>query len=631
MSSTSIYLDPSFSSSLTQYAGGSVSLETLVWQRFVVTYDIDVSKSLTDTELTQFKTFLELYESLGLTTSALSGTATPPSTSNYDACYNEIASSPYLNWICGSTTLAGLALRDIWNGFLQKYDIDSNLVSTIDFSALFSTYIKSLEQTASNYKPSLSTAEVSPEQDLQIALWNRFLTIYGYSATQQSTATMRTQFSQFLQQYELWGIDVTTLNSSTSLPSGDGSEFFLNCLNSFYGQYGTQELTDLWNRFLQTQGLTSNPTDLSSLQKPFISFLKNLMSNKASFEAATSISPADQEQRQLFGTLMDSLANMLAVTEQVVVTNAAALKIYGAWQEQLTQQMTRTSSLSALSSLALEGKSTTGALSGSDVSLTTIQIPTGDPVTVDSTTDETTYWDLDKFTLGYNLTSMKEVIQWAYGQLRDGSSTSVSLTPGAGGTYTFSLVQGPDGSSSIQVSILGPAGDTSSASVKYTSSAEEYMLADGSGSSPSLDTSDDWVTAISHTFCTAMSSLTASITKLRGTSVTTTNTDGTTTVTTTYVLGLTGHYTGNSTYYTDTDTGTQALDTSESQNRQEQNAILQQYIAQVRARRAVVQNASTNIQATLQTAQTSINKIASLWTSILQAIATILQSLYQKS
>ena len=679
--STSIYLDPSFSSALTQYAGGSVSLEALVWQRFVVAYQIDVSQPITETEQAQFQTYLERYESVGLTTSALSGSATPPNTSNYLECYLRILNSPYLSWAFDAsqdpTTSQGI--RDIWNSFLQAYNIDSSQVDTVDFSALFSTYIGTLERKAASYIPSLSTAEADPGKDLQIAIWNRFLTVYGYSPTQTSTAVVEKQFSQFLQQYDLWGIDVTTLNSTNTLPSGAGSDFFLSFLTSFYGQHSTLELTDLWNRFLQSQGLTTNPDDLDSLQQPFVAFLKTLMTNKASFEATTGLSPENQSQRELFGTVMASLSKMLAATEQVVVTNATALKIYGEWQEALTKQMTRTPNLVPVSDAdmtsseiitvrvpsgapvstdhsiaALIGLQSSGALNADGTipadsiitygltsfdqtryaTICQIQQAGLDPTNsavqkqysltdVTSATATTTYWNLDKFTLGYNKITMNEVIRWAYDQLLDHPSTPVSFT--AGGTYSFAVVTNTDGSQSLQVSITGPAGDSSSASIAYTNALGQYMLADGSGTTLLRDSFDNWVGAIGKTFCKAMSSLTASITQYRGVP------DPADSTKTVYVTGLTGHYTSSSVYVTDPKTGVQVLDTSAMQNRQEQNAILQQYIAQIRARRATVQNASSLVQSTLQTAQTSINKIASLWTSILQAIATILQTLYQHS
>jgi hypothetical protein len=677
--STSIYLDPSFSSALTQYAGGSVSLEALVWQRFVVAYQIDVSQPITDAEQAQFQTYLEKYASIGLSTSALIGTATPPNTSNYLECYLKILNSPYLSWAFDAsqdpTTSQGI--RDIWNSFLQTYNIDSSQVDSIDFSALFSTYIGTLERKAASYIPSTSTTEADPEKDLQIALWNRFLTVYGYSPTQTSTPVVEKQFSQFLQQYELWGIDVTTLTSTNTLPSGTGSEFFLSFLNSFYGQYSTIELTDLWNRFLQSQGLTTNPDDLDSLQQPFVAFLKTLMTNKASFEATTGLSPANVAQRELFGSVMAGLSKMLAATEQVVVTNAAALKIYGEWQETLTKQMTRAPNLVPVSDsdmtsselttvripsgapvgtdhsiAALINLQTSGVLNtdgtipadaivtygltsldqtnytiicqiqgaGLDPTNSTVQTQYG-LVDVTSSTATTTYWNLDKFTLGYNKTTMNEVIKWAYDKLLSDPSTPVSFT--AGGTYTFSFVTNTDGSKSLQVSITGPAGDTSSASIAYTNSLGQYMLADGEDTTPLVDSFENWTSAIGNTFCKAMSSLPSSVALYRGIA------DPLDSTKTIYVTGLTGHYTSSSVFVTDPKTGVQTLDTSAMQNRQEQNAILQQYVAQIRAKRAVVQNASSLVQSSLQTAQTSINKIASLWTSILQAIATILQTLYQ--
>jgi hypothetical protein len=401
------------------------------------------------------------------------------------------------------------------------------------------------------------------------------------------------------------------------------------------------------------------------------------MTNKASFEATTGLSPANVAQRELFGSVMAGLSKMLAATEQVVVTNAAALKIYGEWQEALTKEMTRTPNLVPVSDSdmtsselttvripagapvgtdhsieALINLQTSGVLNadgtipadaivtygltsldqtnytiicqiqeaGLDPTNSTVQTQYG-LVDVTSSTATTTYWNLDKFTLGYNKTTMNEVIKWAYDKLLRDPSTPVSFT--AGGTYTFSFVTNTDGSKSLQVSITGPAGDTSSASIAYTNSLGQYMLADGEDTTPLVDSFENWTSAIGNTFCKAMSSLPSSVALYRGIA------DPLDSTKTIYVTGLTGHYTSSSVFVTDPKTGVQTLDTSAMQNRQEQNAILQQYVAQIRAKRAVVQNASSLVQSSLQTAQTSINKIASLWTSILQAIATILQTLYQ--
>ena len=235
-------------------------------------------------------------------------------------------------------------------------------------------------------------------------------------------------------------------------------------------------------------------------------------------------------------------------------------------------------------------------------------------------------WNLDKFTLGYDKITMKEVIQWAYSQLKSDPSVPVTFT--AGGTYTFAVVNNADGSSSIKVTIVGPANDTSSASIEYTNASGQNMLANGSGPTAMPDTFDNWVAAIGKTFCKALSSMTASIRLYRGTTVIDPTTGK---ETTTYVTGLTGHYTESSTTYVDPKTKVSTPDPTPTQNRLEQNAVLQQYVAQIRAKRSVVQNASAIIQSTLQTAQSSINKIASLWTSILQAISTILHSLYHSS
>ena len=82
-----IFLDPSYALTLTQYSGSTVSLETLVWQRFVGMNNIDVSVPLTDDQKAAFLALVKQYQGWGLTIDDLTGTSIQPTSSNYESCY----------------------------------------------------------------------------------------------------------------------------------------------------------------------------------------------------------------------------------------------------------------------------------------------------------------------------------------------------------------------------------------------------------------------------------------------------------------------------------------------------------------------------------------------------------------
>jgi hypothetical protein len=638
-----IFLDPSFANTLTQYGGDTVPLEALVWQRFVGINNIDVSEPLTAAQEAAFQSMLKLYQGMGLSIHALTSTAVQPSSSNYESCYALAATLfPGIN---------NVEMKDVWNGFLEHYSFTPSQIESQDLSALFTDYLYTLSDNVDAYNalpPSQQSPQTPPDQVYSIALWNRFLEVYGYSPTDTTTQAEEKQFVQFVQQYtNCWHITLGALQSSNPLPSGPGSEFFLSYIKGFYGQLSTAEQTDLWNQFLASQGLSSNPSDLSALQQPFATFITSLHAQEAAYAQATGISPNAEAERQVYSSAMDSLRKMLIASEGVVITNAAALKFYGAWQQQYTQEMTRAPNLVGVPDTDLNTSS-----------YTTLTLPSGtDP----------SQWDLSKYTFGYDNISLKDVISWAYSTLSADPSTPVTFgdPKNPTGAYTFTMTQDSNGNPTItetfsiylknpqyandveyprsiftppdpnyytlvtQSAVL-PATDAIGNPLRETTDASGNPLP--TGTVGPLYTTSDWVTALEGKFDTIFADLANPTTPPYPSDPTytvITNLEGDpTNATYPYKpLAITGRFLGGVTTSTDSK-GNVSTDTSDLQNRTQQNALIQAYVNTVQARRSYVQNATQKLQSVLQTARASINNISSLWTSILSAISTLTQTLY---
>jgi hypothetical protein len=689
-----IFLDPFYADTLAQYGAGVLPLESLVWQRFVQRYNIDVSKTLTQEQKDAFNTYLTFYRGLGLSKEALNSDIAFPIS---DTRYTRVMGEAEVEGLFFGTQLTYTERKDLWNGFLEAYNLDSRQVYLQDMSALFATYLKDTDRKLTEYVTLPSTQalpEISPEEVYNIAIWNRFLSVYGYTAATASTDETKAKFTAFVQQYSLWGIDASIIQSANPLPDGPGAQFFLDYLKAFYGQYSDEELTDLWNKFLSTQGLSENPTDLSSLQGAFVEFIDHLQSAKSELEATTGISPQESAQRAVYSTVIDSLSRMLQTTEDVVKTYAAALTCYGKWQKELTKMMTRVPNLV---SVAPEDRATSPD--------TTVQVPPeADPLD----------WNLDKLTFGYGRITFKEIISWMYNSITEQGSTLQSKTfqgpsPDTSGTYTVAK-ETVDGKDYIRVTAsLG--GVTGTDTIEIDDTTDGYSF-------------DDWVEAIAKKFCQVFHDNPSIVTKLKP------STEGVA------PTGITGRYLGDTEKYVDDSTlknsstrignmypemmdwsstspvanldesiisainralalpqpayvylgqatrngvetgywlqtksengqwqywlgtansldeakalpygwrfGENYWSTTETNTfvvkevateliaRQDQNAVLQQYVAEIRARRQGVQNNSSKIQSTLQATRQAINRVSGLLTSVLQAVNAVVSSIYTR-
>ncbi len=622
-----IFLDPFYARTLTQYGGDTVPLQALVWQRFVGIHNIDVSQPLNEQQRTAFKQLLQRYQAWGLSVDALTSTALQPASSQYESCY-----------VLAATLFPGITqveMKDIWNSFLRTFSLESYQIEKQDVSALFTNYLKTLYDRVVAYgalPPSQQQPEASPEEVYQIALWNRFLQVYGYSARDSSSKQQQAQFRDFVQQYTNWHMDLASLQSTNTLPSGEGSEFFLQYLNAFYGHLSIAEHTDLWNKFLTMKGLSSNPADLSTLKSSFVDFINSLQTQKGMFEAATALSPEEIQRRTVFRDVMASLHQMLLVSERVVINSAATLKIYSDWQKEYTKQMTQAPNLVAV------------PVNEIDISEhTTLRIPSeANPMD----------WDLTLYTFGYANISLQDVIRWGYGSLEEHPETPVTFGDAKSpmGAYSFSRVLDSEGKPSIQFTFdfylksepykndvscprdeHGPDQNPEYYTrVTRTATLPIYDAEDIPLTNPDTGqpyTFDDNIarleTKVKEVFSALSTHPSASysvITNLRG------DPSGSPPY---YPLAVKGHLLNDVATWTDEVTGLMMIDTSELQKRMEQNLVIQQYVNTTRAKRGVVQNATQQIQLVLQKGRDSVNQISSLWISIMEAISTILRSIYK--
>lgn len=623
-----IFLDPFYAKTLTQYGGNTVPVEALVWQRFVGMYDIDITQPLSAQQKEAFARLLQRYQAWGLSVDALTSTALQPNSPQYQACYTLAASL-----FPGITVVE---LKDIWNSFLRAFSFDSRQIEGQDLSALFTNYLKTLYDKLAAYgalPPSQQQPEIPPEQVYQIALWNRFLEVHGYSARDTSTAELQEQFSTFVQRYTNWHMDLQTLQSTNSLPSGEGAEFFLRYLDSFYGDLSVVERTDLWNKFLTMKGLTANPADLSALQSSFADFINSLQAQKGMFEAVTALSPEEIARRNIFGGVMTSLQKMLLASERVVINSATTLKIYSDWQKEYTKQMTQAPNLVAVPKDQLHVSEHT-----------TLRIPQeSDPAD----------WDLKFYTFGYGKISLQDVIRWGYGSLEEHPETPVTFGDAKSpmGAYSFSLVPDSVGQPSIKVtfdlylkdeahkneiayprdtwgpdqhpeiytrvtqSVIVPVKDTGSYPLENPSTGLPYTFDD------QISRIEEEVRGLFSTLSTIPSTGYNVVTNLRGDPSNATNPY--------YPLAIESRYLGDLETWIDQATGMMMIDTNELQSRTAQNVVIQQYVNTTRAKREMIQNATQQIQLLLQKGREAINQISSLWTTIMEAMSTIIRSIYK--
>ncbi len=613
-----IYLDPSFSDALTMYGGDTVPYEALVWQRFVVLANIDTSQPITDAERSSFRAFLKRYQAWDLGVPAL--TSSIGESSDYQKYY-DLASSLFSQMQISPSIVE---LRDMWRAFLISKGYTSPPPASVDFTNAFSAYIEDLGRKAISYD--WSKPIVDPEEVPQIQLWNRFLEISGASSTDQPSADLKEKFSKFLQRYNIWRVTSSVLKSTNTIPppSDPNAAFFSNYLNAFYGDLSTTEKTDLWNAFLLSQSLTSNPSNLLPLQEKFVSFINSIRSREQAFETSLSVSPKEAQSRMVLDNTMSSLRSMLLRSQDIVSTFSAALMMYGKWQKEYTTMMNKVPTISAVKDTEMYTNVNT-----------TLRIPAD---------DDPTKWNLADYTFGYGKVSLDDVVNWAVTNLMDpklpqgntitweipqqdakkfdsdGNVTETNST--CTGTYTFKLVT--DSATGKKSVVASYSNALKTNPTVFSSAAVPIVDANGSPLNAT-----DVVTAVETAYKQVFKDLFTNVPDMKS------YLNGTSSVG--FLPALQGRYLAAVPRSQDSsgnqlvdEKGNPITDSTEIQKRTEQNATLQQYIEGIRSHRDALQTQMQQLQNVLGGSRDSIDAISDLWTSIIEAMDTIVRAIFKR-
>jgi len=457
-----------------------------------------------------------------------------------------------------------------------------------------------------------SSKSVDQLTDYEQALWDAFVKIYaektGGNITTQSTSTpaIKEAFLKFAQRYAVLHLEIDILKSTNGLPENDPAySSLMTYFNAFYGHYTSVEKTHLWNAFLASQGLTSSPVNPAPLLEDFARFIQGIRQTEVRFEETTSRSPEEVKSRLILNDVMDSLSAMLEATQDLVSRQAGQLIFTGKWQQAYTQMMTRVPSL-----IPVEDPYTSV--------YTTVSLPSGnDPL----------LWDLRFLTLGYNKTQLAELIPWGIENALNKPDVWRGFGNTTMGRYAFKATTNVD------------TGEIEKITVRFKYGNEDFIEKDifllDSNGNPRVETDEfnnprllgfeDWIKEAEEKFKEIFVDFGQDFIDFftDPTAIIVPSTDpdtGEPTTTTIDALraGLSGRYL------------TSDIETEDFKKRSEQNAILQQYIENIRSLRTVISDRAKALQLSLGNAKEAVNKITSLWTAILEMIDEIVRSIYKE-
>jgi hypothetical protein len=409
---------------------------------------------------------------------------------------------------------------------------------------------------------------------MQSKLWQRFTSLYNVSPD-SATPELVAKFRELVQRYNARGFASDTLTGQITLPSSSDYSFYKNFLMAFYGNYSEFEQNDIWEAFVRSQGLTTLPADSPSLRAAFSKFIKSLRDREVSLESDTSLSPSEKKSRLFINDVIEGLRGILDATTELVKRQADLLMFYGKRQEEYTKEMTRIPTL-------IPGEAGT--------------ISFGDAASIDAL-------DFSNFTFGYYNVTFREVIEYGLNQAV-GLNKEWSWSPSAPsattpvGTYKIDMVTNSSGKKVPRVHFLyGLSGQTP------PDNFQDVEL-------PNVPTSDP-------TYYQQLLTNTETAFK-------------------TVFKNFTSNTTGKG--FMDELKGQPAIpgrwlskdNTEEVEARTEENAILQQYVENIKSLRTVVRSLTTKTQADLQTTREAINQCTSLWTTILESLDSIIHQIFAK-
>lgn len=531
--------------------------------------------------------------------------------------------------------------------------------------------------TASEDTPSTTTLS---SKDFQDSFGNF---VYNLSNVEKTTMA---SLQAFVSQYNAYGFGSKALELPViSTPP----EFYDDYITAFFGGRTDIEKQDIWRSFLvsigypktdpvtqQTELLpTQEELDSSAMKIAFKRYADSLRAKELMFSDATSISPHQVETDTVLQGIMDSLGNILNTTELLVRNQASALIVSGKVQQEYTTMLSRVPTL-------------TPSADAPDPSADNPEDVPPLKITAPSQTDlENQNWNLTDFILGYNRISLEDVVEWGVNQALNNKDETMTFEQPAQCTYNFVMQSQGQAATYPPTDAwdsLTPIIDQTFASAPFTLSDDDKQniirgFLNQQGDAQMIDpesvdlTNQDTINAFSTylgylpqtsqaSFAYRLQQYLAPVKCLFTFSYDPNPTpppDQPEPVITT-TLGFSmiaddGHMLTRDECYTNIgniikkifadnaatianfstlDSGIPGRYLSNVQEdvdaRIEQNAVLQQYVENIRAWRTAAKTVSQNLQTTVTATKESINQHTALWTSILDTIYEIIKAIFQR-
>lgn len=445
---------------------------------------------------------------------------------------------------------------------------------------------------------------LSSLSDYEAAIWSQFCAIHNIDEdATPSSSDLQQAFRTFVSQFNGWGFPLAVITSTNTLPSnGEKYDFFNTYLNAFYGNYTDIEKNDIWNSFLYNQGLVAadgtiipptNPHVLLRLQKPFAQFINSLSQRENLAGEVVGISPQEGEQRAVLTSIMGALSSMLNSTQGLITTQSYSLIYLSKMQQEYTTMLTRVPTL-----VSVEDPTTSPS--------TTVQLPTG---------DDPTLWDLSTFTFGYDKISLQEVIDWGIDQAMNGKKSvkfGLNQNPNQMGSYRFTPTLDSEGNVTEITLSFSYGGDSTdySTTIPLVDQDGKLLIIPADPTSGTTAHTIGYMDVISQSY-TGFKQIFAGLPDLDGFLKSYRPPH--------YKIGLTGRFLSP-------DSESKAFE-----GRIEQNAVLEQYAQNIKARRDLLQTDMKKLQSVLSNGRQSIDEISQLWTTILETIQSIISSIFKQT
>ena len=262
----------------------------------------------------------------------------------------------------------------------------------------------------------------------ETAVWNHYLESRGYTQPPAVTDAIKDDFRAFVSFYNSMGISAQSGNEEI-LATAD--QFYVNYMNSFFGNLPALVQKDIWNTFLTQKGYNASPADSQAFRSLFVQYVLSLQTQATTLEAATALTPQEESKRAVIYTVTDALSKYLQATQDLISNQSAVLLLLGEWQQEYTKMMQKIPTL-------------TGGMPG------TVKLG------LDSNGKLTS---AQNYTLGFGNISLQDVVNWGYAQACANPGTEISFgVPTTGmGAYSFKLITDPSGKKSVQISFQSAA------------------------------------------------------------------------------------------------------------------------------------------------------------------------------